>query len=264
MSNIEVRPQPIPADLVEKVVIGGDLAKLSANERMSYYNRVCESLGLNPLTQPFAYIQLNGKLTLYAKKDATDQLRKLYGISILITDRLKTDDLIVVTARAKMFGGREDESTGAVNISGLKGDALANAMMKAETKAKRRATLSICGLGMLDEHELETIKEAKPIHEQTVLDRVLAPVEKPAPQPPPTSPGDYVVRIGKKYVGQAIKDIHHEDLVSFLGWLHDKADAKFRETADAQDFIRYAEEYIAETMSDLDVALASKLEDDRS
>ncbi|BEJ60493.1 hypothetical protein B10172_05150 [Campylobacter jejuni] len=33
--------------------------------------------------------------------------------------------------------------------------------MKAITKAKRRVTLSICGLGMLDESELETIKEKR-------------------------------------------------------------------------------------------------------
>jgi hypothetical protein len=33
--------------------------------------------------------------------------------------------------------------------------------MKAETKAKRRVTLSIVGLGMLDESELETIPQLK-------------------------------------------------------------------------------------------------------
>ncbi len=38
-------------------------------------------------------------------------------------------------------------------------DDLANAMMKAETKAKRRVTLSICGLGMLDETEMATVRE---------------------------------------------------------------------------------------------------------
>ena len=45
----------------------------------------------------------------------------------------------------------------------------ANVLMKAETKAKRRATLSILGLGMLDETEIETIpaaakSEAAPLH----------------------------------------------------------------------------------------------------
>jgi hypothetical protein len=49
-----------------------------------------------------------------------------------------------------------------VTVGGLKGESKANAMMKAETKAKRRVTLSICGLGMLDETEVETIPSAQP------------------------------------------------------------------------------------------------------
>lgn len=39
----------------------------------------------------------------------------------------------------------------------LKGEARANAELKCITKAKRRATLSICGLGWLDETEVEDI-----------------------------------------------------------------------------------------------------------
>jgi len=42
----------------------------------------------------------------------------------------------------------------------LQGESLANALMKAETKAKRRVTLSICGLGMLDETEIGSIPTA--------------------------------------------------------------------------------------------------------
>jgi hypothetical protein len=67
------------------------------------------------------------------------------------------------TVRAKDRQGREDESTGAVTVGDLKGDALVNALMKAETKAKRRVTLSIAGLGWLDETELETIPQSRPI-----------------------------------------------------------------------------------------------------
>ncbi len=44
--------------------------------------------------------------------------------------------------------------------------------MKAETKAKRRVTLSICGLGMLDESEVPSVKGAE-----------VVPVEIPAPKP---------------------------------------------------------------------------------
>jgi hypothetical protein len=46
-------------------------------------------------------------------------------------------------------------------VGHLKGDALANALMRAETKAKRRVTLSLAGLGWLDETEIVTIPGAR-------------------------------------------------------------------------------------------------------
>jgi len=150
------------SDKIESVLMQGDLSKLSANERVEYYRAVCQSVGLNPLTRPFDYITLNGKLTLYAKKDATDQLRANNQVSITKLEKETVNDIYLVTAYASGRNGRTDASTGAVNIAGLKGDALANALMKAETKAKRRVTLSICGLGLLDETEVETVSTAVP------------------------------------------------------------------------------------------------------
>lgn len=159
MSNI------VASNSFEAALIQGDLSKLSPEQRLNYYKSVCESVGLNPLTKPFDYIQLNGKLTLYAKRDATDQLRKIHKVSLIIVSRELVGDIYVVTARAKDADGREDESTGAVNTKGLFGEALANVYMKAETKSKRRVTLSICGLGMLDETEVESIPNAKVFRE---------------------------------------------------------------------------------------------------
>jgi hypothetical protein len=155
------------ADVIERVVIVGDLKELTPSQRVDYYRKVCESVGLNPLTKPFDYLNLQGRLTLYARKDATDQLRRIHKVSTIIVSRDRVDDVYVVTARATMADGRTDESIGAVNIAGLKGDALANALMKAETKAKRRVTLSICGLGWLDETEIETIPGAGRIQVDT-------------------------------------------------------------------------------------------------
>jgi len=152
--------QQLGAASLEQVLIGGDLSKLNAADRVMYYKAVCESVKLNPLTKPFEYITLNGKLTLYARRDATDQLRQLHKVSIEIVAREVVEDCYVVTARATT-PIRQDESIGAVNIAGLKGDVRANAMMKAETKAKRRVTLSICGLGMLDETEVDSIPGAR-------------------------------------------------------------------------------------------------------
>jgi len=154
-------PQKTTSLAVEQALVGGDLSKLPTEQRIEYYNAVCTSLGLNPLTKPFAYIQLNGKLLLYALKDCTEQLRAIHNISITIPSREVLEGVYVVTARAIRPDGRQDESTGAVPIDNLKGEARANAMMKAETKAKRRITLSICGLGMLDETEVETIPSAR-------------------------------------------------------------------------------------------------------
>jgi hypothetical protein len=153
----------LPSEVVEQVVLGGDLAGLNAAQRAEYYGAVCRSLGLNPLTKPFEYLDLNGKLRLYALRDCADQLRRLHGISISIANRERLSDIYIVTARAKDRQGREDESTGAVTVGNLKGDALANALMKAETKAKRRVTLSIAGLGWLDETELDTIPHSRPV-----------------------------------------------------------------------------------------------------
>ncbi|EJJ9764641.1 hypothetical protein NKG84_001451 [Campylobacter coli] len=145
----------------ELALVKGDLSKLSDVERASYVKNLCESLGLNMLTKPFEYIVLNGKLTLYANKSATDQLRQIRKVSITKTEVAQVGDIYMVTAYAATPDGRTDCDTGALNIKNLGGDNLANAIMKAITKAKRRVTLSICGLGMLDESELETIIENK-------------------------------------------------------------------------------------------------------
>jgi hypothetical protein len=160
--STEMTTTTTPGQIIESVIIKGDLAKLSPEERTRYYSEVCRSVGLNPMTQPFQYINLSGKLTLYARKDATDQLRQIHGVSLTIVSREQVGDVYVVTARATTASERSDESIGAVSIGTLKGDALANALMKAETKAKRRVTLSICGLGLLDETEIETIPGAQP------------------------------------------------------------------------------------------------------
>jgi hypothetical protein len=154
---------PVTAEIMEHVIVGGDLAKLSALQRVAYYRRVCESLGLNPLTQPFQYITLNGKLTLYASRAATDQLRAIKGISVDRLEREVVEGAYNVTAYGHDRTGRTDSALGSVPIENLKGDNRSNAMMKAETKAKRRLTLSLAGLGWLDEVEVGSVPTAQAV-----------------------------------------------------------------------------------------------------
>ena len=151
---------PIVGDVMDSVITKGDLAKLTPDERVQYYGAICESIGLNPLTKPFEYITLNNKLTLYALRNCTDQLRTIHGVSVDELTETERDGVFIVTAKVRNRDGRTDIAKGAVAIANLKGEVLANAMMKAETKAKRRATLSLCGLGFLDETEVADIPVA--------------------------------------------------------------------------------------------------------
>ena len=173
MTETALTVAPTGAQIAEQVIIKGDLSKLSEPERMAYYSEVCRSLGLNPLTRPFEYITLNGRLTLYATRAAGDQLRSIRGITITGLDPRQVGDLFVVVATGRDRTGREDSSTGAVATRGLSGEALANAMMKAETKAKRRLTLSLAGLGWSDETEVESLAEP-PSSRPTLAERAAA------------------------------------------------------------------------------------------
>lgn len=142
-------------DALEKVILNNDLACLSSIEKVNHVKNICLSLGLNPILNPIKLIKFQGKEVMYVDRSGTDQLRQLRGVSISKIDKEIIDGLYIVTAYAQTSDGRQDSSTGVMTIAGLKGDALANAMMKAETKAKRRVTLSICGLGFMDESEVK-------------------------------------------------------------------------------------------------------------
>jgi hypothetical protein len=144
----------------EKALLQGDLSELTAQERRDFYAEVVESIGLNPMTKPLEYIYLSGELTLYANKTAAAQLRDLHGISVTNLDITQADDLYTVFAHVQDRTGRTDVDAGMVAAGRKSGEALANARMKAITKAKRRATLSICGLGFLDETEVDDIPDS--------------------------------------------------------------------------------------------------------
>ena len=136
----------------------GDLAQMSPTERLLYVKSWCQSLRIDWRGRPFAYISLNGKLVMYALRNCTDQLRKVWGVSVVESRRSVEGELVIIEVKVQDRSGRTDTGTGAWPASGFKGETGVNAILKAETKAKRRATLSICGLGMLDASELDTFE----------------------------------------------------------------------------------------------------------
>ena len=142
------------------LVTNGDCSKLTPKQQLQYYTARCEAAGIDARTQPFQFLKLGGRLVLYALKGATDQLASKHGIVCQIVDQQTEQGIRTVTVRATTKDGRQTDEIGCVPVSHIKKpDDLANAFMKAVTKAKRRAVISICGLGVIDESELDTISD---------------------------------------------------------------------------------------------------------
>lgn len=160
---------------IRTAVATNTFAQLTPEEREQYYHTVCTALKIDPTTKSFEWIVLNGKLTFYALRSATDQLRRVNNISIVVKSAGLVENSYVVVVEAREPNGRSDEEVGAVWVGGLTGEAYSNAVMKAYTKAKRRATLSIVGLGWLDESEIESIQAQQ-------RERPQQPAQQPAQQ----------------------------------------------------------------------------------
>lgn len=164
------------------LITSGDMAGLDPERKMAYYKARCEAAGLDPRTAPFQFIRLQGKETLYATKNATDQLTKAHKIAVEVLEQKTENDIRVVMVRARAADGRQTDEMGATPVAGLKGAELANAYMKAITKAKRRAVLSLCGLGTMDETEIETVSNEvseeimpKPLELVSALPAIIEP-----------------------------------------------------------------------------------------
>jgi hypothetical protein len=205
----------VKIDAVEQALAMGNIAQLGPQERMEFLARLNESVGTNPLTSPFQFLTLQGRTVIYATKGATDQLRKIHHVSIEIVEKVIEDGMVMVTARATS-GERVDEDVSVVFGNPRKDP---NLIMKAVTKAKRRVTLSICGLGLLDESEIETIPGAQ---------RVPAPAPRALPKPK-ADIGKMVAAFGQHGIGE-------DHLLTFVG-------KETMEDIDAEDVAKLRQVY---------------------
>lgn len=158
-------------DALYDLVVDGDLGKLTPDQRVQYLKSVTESLGLNPMTRPFGLIRLDNKVTLYALKEASVQLAKRDHVTVKLGDYIyiKERNMLMVQATASSPDGRSTDDVAAIPLGEkVLGDAAANAYMKLATKAKRRVILAHCGLGILDETELDTIQNVRKIDDEKV------------------------------------------------------------------------------------------------
>lgn len=159
MSNLS-KPNTTAA-AIEKAILKNDLSALTEIERVQYNLAACRSLGLNPVTRPFDYIVQDGTMSLYLNAVGVAQLRAICGISTKIKERSHDKEFVYCTAIAWDSSGRSEEATAILSLidkygKEITGQAKANLLMKAETKAKRRATLALRGIPWNDSGDIKS------------------------------------------------------------------------------------------------------------
>lgn len=143
---------------LEHILATGDLAKLSAKQRVGYYLALCAKLDLASESRPFDWLTLDGRLVLYPNKSCAEQLRRRHQISVRMTRRERVGDLFVCEVEGTRPNGQADFASKYVPLKDGKGNVLgprdlANAYAKAETGAKRRLTFSMVGLAAVPDVE---------------------------------------------------------------------------------------------------------------
>jgi hypothetical protein len=136
-----------------------DLEGMSESQRHEYYLSACEYMSLPPELNVLAFHYMDQgdgarKLVLYAKKGATDIIRKNLNISVIDLKKEAGNGEVTWIAKGQDRSGRIEMSSGSKSIEGLRGRDLESAIMWAQTKALRRMTLQFAGAGILDETEI--------------------------------------------------------------------------------------------------------------
>lgn len=159
---VSIVSQNLSEELLAKIVQSGNLAMLSESDRLVYYFTYCRQLGLNPLSRPFDYISEGEgdklKISLYPNTIAASQLRDSRNVSTkIVREEILLDGEVYSVLVEARIGDRTEQATGKVGIKldkynkPLSGEAKAKLMKKAESQARRRATLAIVGLDAIGE-----------------------------------------------------------------------------------------------------------------
>lgn len=161
MSNkLAKTEQGISQEVLNKLMIEGDLSKFSESQLLEYYAAMCARYGLDPISRPFDVVVLKGRKVMYANKTCAAQVTVTNQLTVAIIDKAKHGDVFTVTARATRPDGGYVDDMGAVAWPTSPMEQ-ADAILKAATKAKRRAVFAAVGLGMLSQEEVQDIPDAE-------------------------------------------------------------------------------------------------------
>lgn len=151
----------------------GDLSFLPDYEKEKVLLKMCDHYSLDAVLRPFILIKLNGKEIWYATKAATDQVAAKFNLTREVVEIKENLERGIIECKVKISqenSNRTETCIAAVSIiefgrdpSGkvearpMRGEAYANALMKVETKAKRRATLGWLGIADMQDNDDDVV-----------------------------------------------------------------------------------------------------------
>lgn len=212
----------LPNEIVSSIILNNDLSRLSKEQQVQYVAYRCQKAGLDVAGSPFNLIpNKEGKLFLYANKEAAAQLNQLRSLSPVVSkEEFLMENTIYKVTYKVTENGRSTEDCGAVGLvkikKGINGqpdeprkmspDEVADAIMKAHTKAKRRAILTHCGIGtndldepliVVDQPQKEEIKQAEAVVKDVKKDAPAREAKEPPKEEAKKEPGIWRGKIDK-------------------------------------------------------------------
>lgn len=155
---------------VAAFMTSGDLSRMTKQVKDQFITSLSGKIGIPPYPPPFMFaVDKRGKETLVPTKHLAQALRDKCGISTEITyqgpllmGNGEVDNTIyVVKVKGTLPNGRsaEDMGTGAFVGDSAVGRGKADEILKTVTKANNRVTYNLLGLGLLDETEVDSMRD---------------------------------------------------------------------------------------------------------
>ena len=152
-------PTSVPMAAV-RAQLNNDWSGVSDQDKVKYCLALCKSLDIPTPLNPFKFIKLKGKDTLYAPKEAAELLAERNKLSVNITNKYldRDSNIYVVEVRASTRDGRTIDNLAAMSMAGATGEDRCNRMMKCVSKATRRVVFSSVGLSVIDDDDKAAIE----------------------------------------------------------------------------------------------------------
>lgn len=164
---------------IRKYLLTGDMNTMTEEEQASVLAQTCAHMGIDPVLGGVIAVDLQGKKKLYVTKVATDIVARANKLTrkIVLNELCEKTFTYFVKVEISDSHGRVEEGESCVSVRGfnrdqtpklLTGEDYGNAIMKAHTKARRRATLAWVGVQDLD-FEMEDRPEVAAVSQPVTL-----------------------------------------------------------------------------------------------